>query len=405
MVLLVLAACTGDGPGKPSGDDSGTPFSWVPPEEVTVEEVGGMHGPEVSDLIFDDVDLAAFSIELPDESWDILEKERKGEEHEWVEGAFIYEGVRYDPVGVRLKGENSFLNLNQKPSLKIKFDKYVDGMEFAGMEELTLNNMSNDYSMMHERVSYRLMREAGIPASRCSHSTLSLNGEDYGLYAVLETVDKTMMKRWMDDADGIMFEVWDVDFYDYYVPYFQLEYGEEDRSHLQGVADALEAEGAAAITDAGQYMDMDQFVRFYAVESVIGQYDSYPFSSPGDDAHVFVDPSIDKLIWLPHGMDETFYYPDNNPKSVNGIVAKRCLAVGACEKAYNAAVWEVQGISEEIDLHGYAQEVQEQIADLVKADDHKQYSNSEVSYYQDAMIDFIGGRANKLPKWVGERPE
>ena len=134
----------------------------------------------------------------------------------------------------------------------------------------------------------------------------------------VENVDRKMAKQWFDDtSEGIMFEVWDVDFYDQYIPYFQLEFGEDDRSSLQGTADALEGTGSAALSAASEHMDLAQFRRFYAVEAVIGQFDSYPYSNPGDDAHVYFNPEVGLLQWLPHGVDETFYYPDHNVTSVN----------------------------------------------------------------------------------------
>ena len=152
------------------------------------------------------------------------------------------------------------------------------------------------------------------------------------------------------------------------------------------------------------HMDVDQFVRFFAAESVIGQYDSYPYANPGDDAHIYVDPEIDRLIWLPHGMDETFYYPDKNPMEVNGIIAKRCLEVEDCKADYIAAVWELQTLSEEIDQVGYAREVEDQIRDLVQNDPHRPYGMDYVNYYQGAMIEFIDDREEDLEVHLGPRP-
>lgn len=400
MILLLALACTSEGVDP---EEQGS-FSWVFPQDVGTETVDGFFGPEEQDAIFDDVDLAHFALEIDDDYVRQLSREVKGGDHEWVPATMIYKGVRYENIGVRLKGENSFLKFDEKPSLKLKFDKFQDGVRFAGLKELTLNNMSNDYSMMHERVSYRLMREAGIPASRCSHVTLEINGEDYGLYAGLEGVDKRMVERWGSD-EGSMFEVWDVDFYDYYVDDFQIEFGEEDRTHIQGAADAMERSGSIQAMNAlAEHMDVDQFVRFFAAESVIGQYDSYPYANPGDDAHIYVDPEIDRLIWLPHGMDETFYYPEKNPMEVNGIIARRCLEVEDCKADYIAAVWELQALSEELDQVGYAREVEDQIRDLVQNDPHRPYGMDYVNYYQGAMIEFIDDREEDLEVHLGPRP-
>jgi hypothetical protein len=400
MILLLALACT---PATTDSEAEGS-FSWVLPENVEPELADGFFGPEEQDEIFDDVDLAEFALEIDDDYVRQLSREKKGGDHEWVPATMVYKGIRYENIGVRLKGENSFLPFDEKPSLKLKFDKYQDGLRFAGLKELTLNNMSNDYSMMHERVSYRLMREAGIPASRCSHVTLQINGEDYGLYAGLEGVDKRMIERWRSD-EGSMFEVWDVDFYDSYVDDFQIEFGEDDRTHIQGAADAMERTSSnQAMIALAEHMDVEQFVRFFAAETVIGQYDSYPYANPGDDAHIYVDPEIDRLIWLPHGMDETFYYPDKNPMEVNGVIARRCLEVPDCKADYIAAVWELQALSEELDQGGYAREVEAQISDLVRDDPHRPYGMDYVNYYQDAMIEFIDDRSEDLEVHLGERP-
>ncbi len=399
-LLLALACTTGT---NDTGQES--TFSWVLPQDVATETSVGFFGPEEQDAIFDDVDLAEFALEIDDDYVRQLEREVKGGDHQWVPATMIYKGVRYENIGVRLKGENSFLPFDEKPSLKLKFDKFQDGLRFAGLKELTLNNMSNDYSMMHERVSYKLMREAGIPASRCSHVTLQVNGEDYGLYAGLEGVDKRMIERWLSDQ-GTMFEVWDVDFYDGYVDDFQVEFGEEDRSHIQGAADAMERTSSKqALIGLAEHMDVDQFVRFFAAESVVGQFDSYPYANPGDDAHIYVNPDTDRLIWLPHGMDETFYSPERNPMDVNGIIARRCLEVDECKADYIAAVWELQALSEAIDQGAYAREVRAQIDQLVRDDPNRPYGMDYVNYYQDLMIGFIDNRSEDLEVHLGSRPD
>jgi spore coat protein CotH len=403
--MILLLACTA-GTGGPGGDDSSTPFTWVAPDDVTNETAPGFHSKDDQETLFDDDDLPRFELEISSSNIQQMRQEGKYDKHEWVDAAFIYDGVRYEPVGVRIKGENSYLPIDEKPSLKVDFNKFVDGMEFMGLKEITLNNMSNDYSMMHERVAYKLFRDADMPAARCGHALLTLNDEDYGLYAHVENVDRTFANRWFEDTtDAIMFEVWDVDFYDGYISQFQLEFGEDDRTTLQGTADALEGTGYNSLVEAGKYMDIPQFIRFYALETVIGQYDSYPFANPGDDAHVLMDPATGLLNWIPHGMDETFYYPDNDPRGVNGIVAKRCVNVNSCLQDYYAAVWEMQELAESTDLGGYARMVQEQIEEHVEADTHKQYTNNQVKNYQNSMISFIETRADKLPNWVGPRPE
>ena len=44
----------------------------------------------------------------------------------YVEGALTFGEHRFEQVGVRLKGENSFLPISQKAAFKIKLDEYVE---------------------------------------------------------------------------------------------------------------------------------------------------------------------------------------------------------------------------------------------------------------------------------------
>jgi hypothetical protein len=397
--LVVLLACggatidlggTGDTGLDTSTVDTGTPqtghYAW----EHGVEEVPSIEDP--SAILFDMSHIPEFSIELSDEAFRAL----RNDPYTWVEGSFSYKGRTWGNVGVRLKGENSFLPIDEKPSLKIKFDKYVDGGEFYGLEELTLNNMSGDYSMMHESLAYRLYREAGVPAARAHHASVTINGEPYGLYANVENVDQRMMARWFEDTAGPLFEVWDVDFYDYYVPYFELEYGPDDRTNIQGVADAFEESGEAAMQQAKEHLDLDAFINYWAVGMYVGQFDSYPYSNPGDDCHIYNNPTTDTLVFIPHGEDETFYYASTYVAQANGIVGQRCLDSAPCLSDLKQRVREVIEIADDIDMLGIFDEVRALIDPYVRSDSHRPYSLDYVEYYQDLMRTMIRQREGEL---------
>jgi hypothetical protein len=229
----------------------------------------------------------------------------------YVRAQIVFDGRSYGPVGVRLKGQNSFLPFDEKPSLRINVDEFVDGAKFFALDDLTLNNMSNDPAMMHERLAYYVAREAGIPASRATHARLTVNGEYYGLYTALEAVKRPMLERWFADGAGPLFEATDVDFAPQYVASYSLELGPDERGLLSGAASALTmADPDAAIAAAGSYVDIPQFFRYWAMVSVVGQFDAFPYSFPGDDYFVYADPTSARLHVLPWGMDETFFAAD-----------------------------------------------------------------------------------------------
>lgn len=91
-------------------------------------------------------------------------------------------------VEVKLKGQpgGSFEDLDGKAAFKLKFDK--DEL-FFGVHKLTLNNMTQDPSMIHESLACTAFGAAGVPASRSGYAFVYLNGVNYGLHANVESLD------------------------------------------------------------------------------------------------------------------------------------------------------------------------------------------------------------------------
>lgn len=363
----------------------------APPDEV--EQIEGGYD-RIGEMFSGEV-VSHFDIELSDEAIAALRRSPD----EYVSGALVYEGERYEPVGVRLKGQGSFLPIDQKAAFKIDFDAFEDGGRFHGVERLTFNNMRYDPSMLHERLGYAVYRAAGVPSSRASHATVAVNGALYGLYTNLESVDEDMAARWFEDLDGSMFEAWDVDFYDRYIDAYELEFGPDDRSGLQGTADALEASGAAAIEGASAHVDLDVFLVYWAVGAVIGQFDAYPYSNPGDDIHLYDDPAAG-LTFLPWGVDETF---SGNIRAdrVNGILAARCLEAPDCAERWRQAVRDAMDTADAMDLLGLYDATAAQIAPYVEADPRRPYDADAVAREQERVRSFIAGRRATLTRELG----
>jgi len=361
-------------------------------EAPGVESVGGYD--PIAEM-FSGEEVPHFDIELSSAALEALRRDPL----EYTEGAITYRGRRYEPVGVRLKGQGSFLPIDEKAAFKIDFDAFEDGGRFHGIERLTFNNMRYDYSMLHERLGYAVYRELGVPASRAAHATLAINGALYGLYTNLESVDEDMAGRWFDDLSGSMFEAWDVDFYDRYIGDYELEFGPDDRSGLQGTADALEDSGEEALAAAAAHVDLDGFLAYWAAGVVIGQFDAYPYSWPGDDIHLYDDPEAG-LTFIPWGVDETFS-GRVRPDRVYGILGARCLDVGWCEDAWRRAVADALDVADAMDLAGLFDAVAEQIAPHVEADRQKPYSEDAVWREQRQVREFITGRRAELERELG----
>ena len=194
-------------------------------------------------------------------------------------------------------------------------------------------------------------RARGPRRPRANHAWLTINGEPYGLYTNLETVKHKMLTRWFAASTGPLFEGYDVDFVPADVAGLELEAGPDDRTLPTGLAAALTpATPAAAIAGAAGFADLARFQNFWAMTSIIGQYDSMPYSNPGDDYLVYGDPTSHRLTFIPWGMDETFYSASVDVTVTHSVLAARCHQSPACFQAYADQVWELVAMIEAMGL-------------------------------------------------------
>src|SRR4249919_2405515 len=145
---------------------------------------------------------------LPPESKQKLEADPEGD---YVEGTFSMATTGGTPdtvgtfstptmVGIRLKGKyGSFRDLAHKAGFKIKFnfenEAGVKGKKYLGLKKMTLNNMVQDTSMIHERLAYEAFRATGVPSPRTGYAYLEVNGEDFGLHLNIETTDDVALEK------------------------------------------------------------------------------------------------------------------------------------------------------------------------------------------------------------------
>jgi len=121
---------------------------------------------------------------------------------------------------------------------------------------------------------------AALGAGALAPGGLALfNGEYFGLYAVIETVDDTFLDRWYADGSGALYEgAYGVDFYLGDELEFECDEGPDpdDRADLTAVAEVLELEATDANVAALEALvDLDEFLAALAVEALIWHWDGY----------------------------------------------------------------------------------------------------------------------------------
>lgn len=222
----------------------------------------------------------------------------------YVEASVSIDGVVFPKVGLRKKGFIGSLS-HTRPSLKIKLNHIDKKGGIEGLTNLTLNNNKQDTSLVSQFLGYALFNTIGSPASRCTYAKVTVNGENLGIYAHVETVRKPLLKRAFGNSEGPLYEGTVVDFYKGWENSFEHKRGNDTRgrAHINALIDLL-ADPKATEADIGELVDLESFYRFWAAESLVGFWDGY--SGNKNNFFVYLNPEDNKFYFIPWGMDSIF---------------------------------------------------------------------------------------------------
>lgn len=432
-LLLVALACTAPGPGgvggAPEGDDPGAvdPRWWgeVPPRSsleadtgseadagpplVTEETVEAWESP-----LFSDTEVVQIEITLSDEAVAALREAPST----YVEGSVSSGGHTWGSVGVRLKGSASWQPIDQKCNWKLKFEDYSEE-RFYGQKRLTLNNNVWDSSAMAQDLAYRFFADAGVPSPRTGYAWVTLNGEDKGLYTILESMDGQFADREFPDSEGNLYETTYAvacDFDGDGSCFERQATGDNEPDPDHALASALVATREGTSDAIREAFDWDRLIHFLAVERVINHPDSYSYNL--NNFFVYHDPIEDRVSLIPWGADSTFVYtyPPNSedyPCSAAsyrdvltggsvGALASFCEGDGECSAYLTDAMSEVADLLDTVDLAGRAEANRERLRPYVEADPYIIYSPENFENKVDCFVEWIHARPAELHAWLGD---
>jgi spore coat protein CotH len=261
----------------------------------------------------------------------------------YVSGDLTVDGVTYANVGVRIKGRlGSLRYLPQKAALKIDMLEFGETTKLYGEEKINLNNLVQDCAKVHEVAAYGVNRMLGIPVPRVGYAAVTINGEDYGLYSVVEDYDDEFLQRNFADPSGNLYDgdyylwpdgsYWLLDFNTNTQDYLQLDEGTDvGMADVHAITTALAAGGDLQAT-LGPLVDLDEHAAFLAAAAWTGHYDSYSYYD--NNYRVYFDPARGgRAVFLPWDPDWAFYTATNINALYGGISA-RCRADATCEAAF-----------------------------------------------------------------------
>jgi hypothetical protein len=245
-----------------------------------------------------------------------------GFDYQYARADLEFENRSFKDVGVRYKGGGTFLESrgSVKRSLKVSLNHYEKGRKLAGRTTLNLHNNVTDASWMNDVLSHRLYRDAGVPAPRTAYARVFVtvpgihNREYFGLYSLVENIDKQFTEEISGAKSGAIFKPVTPDMFGYlgddwrdyrqsYDPKTTLT-PEQMRRMIEFCAFVTKAGDAEFAAKLGDFIDLDEFARFMAVMVFLSDLDG--MLGPGQNFYVHLDPKTGKLVFIPWDQDHSF---------------------------------------------------------------------------------------------------
>ena len=300
-------------------------------------------------------------ITMPQRDWDAVRTEQPaggrcnfdwtgGSRFTWrkapsveISGTHFPARTTFSDVGVKKKSFcGSFRN--DKPCLHIDFGRFSEANitpieALIGSRYLTLNNSVQDRSYVRQPLAYTLLDMAGLPHSRCNFARVFVNGKligegvngvsGPGVYVNAEPIMKRYIERnFNGNTRGNLYELESGD--DLVKDRLRFIATEslskfEDQADLKFAIDHIAGHG---VVGAAQVIDLDQFIKLYAMEFYLKHWDGYTGNTNNTYLYNDVDavkaPGLGnvKFKLIPWGVDQTLKPKRSFRIRDEGLIAK-----------------------------------------------------------------------------------
>jgi spore coat protein H len=227
-------------------------------------------------------------------------------------------------IGLSMRGKGSLSSAGQKKAWQFDINDNDPNQEFHNMKELVFNNGHKDPSLLRERLTYSLLHSAGVPASNYASVELwfkvgAAAPEFWGVYLMLERVDKKFIENRFFDEDGNLYKceagadlTWKgPDIAAYPTVDGESVYAKRTNETAADWSDIINLIDVINNTPAEQFpaaleavFDVDGFLRYQAVMLSVLNLDVYQYEA--QNYYLYNNPASGKFEWIPWDLNESF---------------------------------------------------------------------------------------------------
>lgn len=242
----------------------------------------------------------------------------------WVHADLRLEpaGVLIKDVGLRYKGNLSFSSSSSanplRANLKLKTDMFEGKDDWNGIETMNFHAGVLDSSLAREALGFSLFRAAGVPAPRTAYVEIAFTvpgvyaNTNAGMYTLIENVNKQMLKNALPPGTGLLFKpeglrggvssqgsTWEE-----HARVFRPDRDAtpQEKERLLAFTKLVSQPDTALFrAQIGNHMDVEQFLRFLAVNAFMMNWDGY--LTGNHNFYLYLDPKDDKFRFIPWDLD------------------------------------------------------------------------------------------------------
>ena len=355
--------------------------------------------------------LQRLDIDLHSADWAKLKQEFQS--NEYYPADITWNGTKAYNAAIRSRGVASRSGV--KPALRLDFNHYSSLQSFLGLKSLVLDNLVEDASGVHEPASMWFFARLGIPAPREVHIMLYVNGEYSGVYAAVESVDKTMLARVLgneingDQNDGYLYEFNKVEEWwlsylgpdlDAYKRFFSAKTHETNTDEtlyrpIENIVRIVNEKPAEELAQSLEpYLDLRAMTRYLAVQNFLGELDGFSGRWGVNNFYLYRLQHHDQHIVIAWDDDLTFLDPSYDLMSYqdNNVLVRKLMAIPEYRGLYFATLDEAAHSADEGASDGEPGALEREIRrelDLIDpamlADTLRPFTNAEYLDARDAM--------------------
>ncbi len=157
----------------------------------------------------DPLQVIEIRLEMDPGDWEVVRFDDSAE----IEVPATFRACDEAPLRVRVRRKVGDLlsdgDDHVKVSLKIDFDDLVPDREWHGHRKLSLEagRGLGRGTLLREAFAWQVLRRAGVIAGGAAWVRVSVNGEPIGVYARVEQVDKSYLRRHLGEDEGFLYKL------------------------------------------------------------------------------------------------------------------------------------------------------------------------------------------------------